>query len=118
MDQETSYYNIPDENSRYRSSSNSMAAAASVMGIVSAAATFILPVYLPCVLGSIAIVLALLSRGSGHMSFRAKMGMVVALISIISNIAMLIAGVYMLITVPELRMEFEKLLEAMELNGY
>lgn len=85
---------------------NSMSTAAAVLGVTAAASTMVLPVYLPCILGSLAIVMALLSRGSALMALRARIGLTVALVSIIMNIMMLASGVYMFVTVPEVRQQF------------
>lgn len=87
---------------------NSMATAAMITGIVGALSTFVLPFYMPCVLGGVSIVLAFLSKGdTPRLSPRAKSGFIVSLCSLILNTFILVGCFYLVFNVPEFQEAFE-----------
>ena len=65
---------------------NGFQKAAGIMGIVAIATTFFGLIMLPMMLGGLAVILALLSRGKGYMSRRAYMGFTCGSVAIILNI--------------------------------
>lgn len=106
--------NIPYPVQPVRQKENSMATAAMVVGIVGAASVIFLPFYLPCILGGISIVLALLSKGSAaRLSTYAKTGMIVSLCSFALNAVLLGFSFYLFFAVPEYQEEFNRIYEQM-----
>lgn len=68
----------------------SLATASFVLGILSLITCLLFTVYLPFILGSIAILLALLSKGqSPRLAGRAKIGICLGLLGILLNIALI-----------------------------
>ncbi|MBR3635993.1 MAG: hypothetical protein IKN47_07335 [Lachnospiraceae bacterium] len=65
---------------------NGFQKAAGIMGIAAIATTFFGLIMLPMMLGGLAVILALLSRGKGYMSRRAYMGFTCGSVAIILNI--------------------------------
>lgn len=91
---------------------NSMATAAMVVGIIGGLSTFLLPFYLPCILGGISMVLAFLSKGSSsRLSARAKAGFITSLCSISINICILAGCFYLIFNVPEFQEAFDEAYE-------
>lgn len=90
---------------------NSFSTGAVVLGILSIISTAIMPVYLPVILGSISIVTALLSRGEAPMAMRAKLAIMFSCISIIANICLLAAGVYLVMNVPQFQDQIMNMIE-------
>lgn len=91
---------------------NGMATAALITGIVGGLSTFVLPFYLPCVLGGVSIVLAFLSKGElARLSARARSGFIISLCSLLLNAALLAGCFYLVFHVPEFQEAFEQAYE-------
>lgn len=89
--------------SPYRPNGNRLAAAAMVTGILAVALCATFTFYPTFILGSISIVLALLSRGCAPKTGTpARIGLICASIGIIFNCFVLAAGIRMLYTHPEI----------------
>lgn len=77
---------IQEETVAYKAFDNGFAKAASVMGVIAFASTFLGLATIPIMLGGTAVILALLSRGKGEMNNRAIVGLVFGAIGIVINI--------------------------------
>ena len=87
---------------------SSLAKAAMVLGIIAIASCFTFTVYPPFILGSIAIVLALLSKGRRPKLFsNAKTGIVCAVSGFATNTIIITCIMYLLFTSPYIREIFE-----------
>ena len=74
----------------YQMPGKSLATGAMILGIISILFTFLLPIYIPMILGSIAIVLAILSKGTKkNMPGQATAGLVCGAGSLVVNVCML-----------------------------
>lgn len=81
-----------------------LATAAMILGIVSIISCFTFTVYPAFITGSIAIVLAILSKGRrSKLLSKAKTGITCAVIGLISNTVLIISFTVMFFTVPEVR---------------
>lgn len=130
MDRETSAYERdpadgmgPDESSghsfaRAGAQNNTMASLAFVAGILAVFSTFLIPVYLPLIFGSLAIVEGLLSRGCHNMSQRAALGVALGVFGIILNMSIMAVGIYTYMTNDALREEISRLIESMQMYMY
>lgn len=88
---------------------SSLAKAAMVLGIIAIASCFTFTVYPPFILGSIAIVLALLSKGRRPKLFsNAKTGIICAVSGIVINTMIIVFIIFLLFTSPHLRDIFEE----------
>lgn len=90
---------------------------AAIVALVGLLSTIIMPVFVPMILGGIAIVLAILSKGK-EPSFTngARRAITIGIISIVMNIALLIAciyGIHMILHDPETRAEANSMMESM-----
>ncbi len=88
----------PEEQDEYgqnkRDRSYNLAVTATALGIASIGSTFFLPVFVPCILGSIAIVLAILSKGSSLTLLpAAKRAVLFATIGIVINVSITVTAV-------------------------
>ena len=99
----------PDIESGGLSCSPGMALAALVLSIL--AVIFCVIIYISLPLAAMAIVLALLSRGSGRLAGRARTGVVIACISIAVSLFLTGAGVLYIWRTPELRDYVKQLYE-------
>lgn len=89
-----------------------LASAAMVMGVLTLATFISRTIYPPFVFGSIAIILALLSRGRAlKMEVKAKAGAICAAIGLIANCALCGTGIYMLYTKPEIMNQVNDIFE-------
>lgn len=89
-----------------------LASAAMIMGILTLATFISMTIYPPFVFGSIAIVLALLSRGRiPKMGTKARAGIICATIGLIANCALCGTSIYMLYTKPEIMEQVNDLFE-------
>lgn len=102
------YNGNPYQNSNFRrcpggASGERLASAAMVMGILALATFVSMTIYPPFIFGSIAIVLALLSKGRApRMLSKAKAGIICAAIGLTANCALCGTSLYMLYTNPEI----------------
>ena len=83
---EQQYNDTIDEPVRYVPFDNGFQKAASIMGIAAIATTFFGLITVPMILGGLAMILALLSRGRGDMSGKAYMAFTCGSVAIILNI--------------------------------
>lgn len=105
MDFYQNQYNYPEPGS-------SFASAAMVLGIISIVTSFTFTVYPPFVLGSIAIILAILSKGMRpKMLSKARTGIICAVSGLILNTIITVASMLLLFTNPDVRAEVNKTFE-------
>ena len=77
--------------------------AAMVLGIISVLSTILMTIYIPMILGTIAIVLALLSKGlQSHMAGQAMTGMVCGIGGLLMNLGILISSLMFIFSHPEI----------------
>lgn len=78
-------FNI-NTNNNYKAPGSNMASVAMILGIGAIVTALMMTVYFPFILGSIAIVLALLSKGSfAKMQSKAKAGIICSVIALLLN---------------------------------
>ena len=103
---------IPVQPSRVYEMPNNLAKAAMVLGILSLLTIF--TVYLPLILGSLAVILAILSRGSRKkMHGDAKTGVITGTISLCIVPAIVAASFYLVFTNPSYYEQFNDTYEKM-----
>lgn len=74
-----------------------------VLGIISVLSTILMTIYIPMILGTIAIVLALLSKGlQSHMAGQAMTGMVCGIGGLLMNLGILISSLMFIFSHPEI----------------
>lgn len=106
------YYNRGAYQVPYAEPGSSLANAAMILGIISIIASFTFTVYPAFILGSIAIVLALLSKGSRTGFFqKAKTGIICGAIGLITNTVIVIFSLIFVFTNPEAREMFDQIFE-------
>ncbi len=93
----------------FRKSSPAMESAAMVLAVLSLVFSWV--IYLSVPMGATAIILALLSRGSGRIVRRVKTSIIMACAGIIVSTAVTGFSVYRIYTTPELRARMEQLIE-------
>jgi len=92
----------------------SLVNAAMILGILAIVTTFIMTVYLPFVLGGIAIMLAILSRRKdGKLHKQAKLGIGLAIIGMVLNTILVSTSLYTVFTNPKAKEEFNTVCEQM-----
>ena len=106
------YYNRDTYQVPYAEPGSKLANAAMVLGIISIIASFTFTVYPAFILGSIAIILALLSKG-GRTSFfqKARTGIICGTIGLITNAAIIIISLVFVFTNPDAREMFDQIFE-------
>lgn len=103
------YYNRSNYQLPPKEPGSSLANAAMVLGIIAIISCFTFTVYPPFILGSIAIVLALLSKGRRPKLFpKAKTGIICAAIGLVVNTFLVTSVMYMLFTDPDIRSEVNR----------
>lgn len=91
---------------------NGMATAASVLGLATIVTTILCTVYIPFITGSLAILFALLSKGSSdRMNPTATAGVTSAVVGLIMNVILIITVVTIYMTNPTIREQANKLFE-------
>ena len=101
---------------------NGLAHAAMVLGVISVISFFTFTIYPAVILGSLAIILALLSRGASFkMHSKAKNGLITASLAIGCDIALVVSYCFLIFGSPDFfeniyGMSLEEMMEAME-NG-
>lgn len=99
---------------------NSLARAAMVLGIIAVIFFFTFTIYPTIVLGSLAIILALLSRGSSlKMHSKAKNGIITAVVALGCDIALVAACCFLIFGTPDFfesiyGMSYQEMMEGME----
>lgn len=105
-----------DQNTRRYSAGASgerLATSAMVLGILALASFISMTIYPPFIFGSIAIVLALLSKGRApKMISKAKAGVICAAIGLTANCALCTTSFYMLYTKPEIMNQVNEIFES------
>lgn len=83
-----------------------------VFGVVAIGSTMIIPVFCPLFFGSIAIVMAFLSKGYDvRMALHAKIGTALATVAIVLNISLLVGSVMLYLYVPEYKQQINQMYE-------
>ena len=91
---------------------NGMATAASVLGLATIVTTVLCTVYIPFITGSLAILFALLSKGSdSRMSSSATSGLTSAVIGLIMNTVLIVTVIVLYLTNPLIHEQANKLFE-------
>ena len=91
-----------------------LANAAMILGIISILSTILMTIYIPLILGSIAIILAILSKGSKshHMAGQAMTGLVCGVGGLVMNLGILITSLMFVFSHPELLQDAAKTYDA------
>ncbi|HBA69788.1 MAG TPA: hypothetical protein DCZ40_10600 [Lachnospiraceae bacterium] len=90
-----------------------LANAAMIMGIIAILSTVLMTVYIPLIFGSIAIILAILSKGTRpHMTGQATTGLICGVGGLIMNVGILITSLTFIFSHPELLQEAAKTYDA------
>lgn len=90
-----------------------LANAAMALGILSIVSTILMTIYIPLILGSIAIVLAILSKGvKPHMVSQAMTGLVCGIGGLIMNIGILAASLMFIFSHPDVLRDAAKTYDA------
>ncbi len=106
------YYNRNAYQLPYAEPGSSLANASMVLGIISIVSCFTFTVYPAFILGSIAIVLALLSKGTRQKLFsKAKTGILCAVIGLSVNTVLVTSCMYLFFTNPEVRRDINRTVE-------
>lgn len=93
----------------YAAPGQKLANAAMVLGIISILSTVLMTVYIPMILGTIAIVLAILSKGlKSRMAGQAMTGLICGAGGLIMNIGILISTLMFIFSHPQLLQEAAK----------
>lgn len=96
----------------YEEPGGSLAHAAMVLGIISIVSCFVFPTYPPFIFGSIAIILALLSKGRRpKLLAKARTGIFCAAAGLAVNTVMITSFIYLVFTNPDLKANFNRLFE-------
>lgn len=91
---------------------HSFVTASLVLGVLAIVTTIMMTVYLPFILGGIAIILAILSRGNNKtFAVQAKTGIILATVGIMLNIIIIGGSVLAVIYIPEMREQFNVVFE-------
>lgn len=86
-----------------------LANAAMITGIIALVSTFSFTIYPPLILGSISIVLAILSRGRGKkFSSSSRLAVICAVAGLVINVALVGSSVYLLTHNSEIQSEFNQ----------
>lgn len=81
--------NLQQENTIYKPLDNGFERASGMLGIASIVSAICGLATIPMMLGGLAIILALLSRGRGHMGQRAVRGLVCGIVGLTINVALI-----------------------------
>lgn len=95
-----------------KSPADGLITAAMVLGIAAIISAVLMTVYFPFILGGIAIILAILSKGYGNkMHSKAKTGIICAIIGITFNLFIVIGSLYTVFSNPTVFREFDAIYE-------
>ncbi len=95
-----------------KTSNQTLEKVALVFGIVAIGSTMIIPVFCPLFFGSIAIVMAFLSKGYDiRMAIHAKIGTVLASVAIVLNISLLVGSLMLYLYVPAYKEQINQMYE-------
>ncbi len=91
---------------------NSMATAASVLGLATIVSTILCTVYIPFITGALAILFAILSKGRcTRMNGPATTGMATAAAGLVMNVTLIVTSIVLYLTVPEVREQANEVFE-------
>lgn len=91
---------------------NGMTTAASILGLATIVTTILCTVYIPFITGSLAILFALLSKGSSkQMNPSATTGITSAIIGMIMNVVLIVSVIVLYLTNPTIREQANILFE-------
>lgn len=86
--------------------------AAMVLGITAIVSAFFLTIYFPFILGSISIIMALLSKGQElKMASKAKVGIVCSIIGLVFNLVIVSCSMYTIFNNKQIFQQFDALYE-------
>lgn len=74
---------------------NGYSKASKALGIAAIVSTFLVPVYLPFILGGLAVILAIISRGKYEIDSDGWVGLTTGIVAIVINISMIFLVVYL-----------------------
>ena len=98
--------NHPTVTPSYKMPGKSLATASMILGIISILSTILMTLYIPMILGSIAIVLAILSKGSkNNMPGQATAGIVCGAGGLVVNVGIFTAALVFVFSHPEILQE-------------
>ena len=122
MFENNSYQNPQPDNSDYQKSLDpaaQLARASFILSILSLASNFLIPVFLPLICASLAIILALLSRGSRRsLSSTAFHGVILSIVGIVISVVVFVYLIFSTIEIlktPELHEQLNQISE--QING-
>ncbi len=93
---------------------NAFAKASLILGIIAVVSVFTFTVYPAMILGSLSIILALLSKGAlKKMHENARIGVITGIIALGINLFLIIGSCYVVFTIPEYREQFDEMYENM-----
>lgn len=97
-----------------RTPANGFAKGAMIVGIIGLVSVFTFTVYPAMVLGSISIILAILSKGRDKkMHENARTGIVTGIVALCLNLCLIAGSCYVVFTIPEYREQFNEMYESM-----
>ncbi len=95
-----------------KSPADGLISAAMILGISAIVSAFMMTVYFPFVLGSISIILALLSKGHGNkLADKARTGIICSTVAIVLNIFIVVGSLYTVFSSKENFQQFDYLYE-------
>lgn len=105
--------NQPQSTPVRKSPADGLINAAMVLGISAIVSALMLTVYFPFILGSLSIILALLSKGyEQKIAARAKVGIVCSIVGLVFNFIIVGASVHMVISNPTVFQQFDEMYES------
>lgn len=98
---------------------NALASASMILGIVSIASAFLIPVLLPFVCGALAITFALLSKGyDNRLCGRAVAGLATAIAGIILHLITIITTIFLITNLPAYQEQFQRIYDQLYEETY
>ena len=108
-----SEWNPSNENLTGKPLPNPFARTAKILGTIALISVFTFTVYPAMILGALAIILALLSKGTEKsMHDNAKIGVITGIIALVMNVFIISSSFYMIFTQPKLRQQFNEMYES------
>lgn len=106
-------YGYPPYPPSYQMPGKGLATAAMILGIISILSTFLMTLYIPMILGSIAIVLAILSKGTKkNMPGQATAGLVCGAGGLVVNVGIFTVAMVFIFTHPEILQDMARTYDA------
>ncbi len=102
-------YNTPLQPVPVRPRGESLATASMVLGIISLVSLLLLQISIPLLVGSLGIVLAILSKGNAKKAVgRAKAGMICCIVSLSLDIVLCVSAIWLVFSLPNLSPELKE----------